>query len=255
MKLISWNVNGIRAVAKKNFFDYLESESPDILCIQETKAHEEQLDENLVTPKDYYTYWHSGVKRGYSGVATFTKSKPLAMKKGTDIIAMDTEGRILMTEFQNYLLFNIYFPNGGRGEERLNFKLKFYEETLQYFESLRKKDKSLIICGDVNTAHKEIDLKNPKENGNTSGFMPIERKWIDQVVGLGYVDTFRYFYPDAVDQYSWWDMRTGARARNAGWRIDYFFVTPDLIPSLKDASIRMTVMGSDHAPVVLELRD
>ena len=253
MKLVSWNVNGIRAVVKKGFFDYLEDEAPDVLCLQETKAHEEQLDETLITPPDYYTYWHAGEKKGYSGVATFSRRKPVRVSSGQDILAMDTEGRILLTEFDDFLLFNVYFPNGGRGEDRLAYKLRFYEELLAHFQALRKKKKRLVICGDVNTAHKEIDLKNPKENVKTSGFMPIERAWLDKLFGLGYVDTFRHFHPDAVDQYSWWDMRTLARERNAGWRIDYFIVTPDILPRLKSASIRMEVQGSDHAPVILEL--
>lgn len=254
MKLVSWNVNGIRAVAKKNFFDYLDSESPDILCVQETKAHEDQLDESLLTPPGYYTYWHSGEKRGYSGVATFTKKRPDAVARGTDLIPMDTEGRVLRTAYKDFLLYNIYFPNGGRGEERLRFKLDFYEEILEHFESERAKGHTLVICGDVNTAHNEIDLKNPKQNEKTSGFMPIERAWLDKITALGYVDTFRHFHPDEVDQYSWWDMRTGARARNAGWRIDYFIVTPEILPRCRDASIQMEVTGADHAPVVLELR-
>jgi exodeoxyribonuclease-3 len=254
MKLVSWNVNGIRACAKKTFFDFLENESPDILCLQETKAHEEQLDETLLTPRDYFTFWHSGERRGYSGVSTFTKTKPLSIRKGLEILPMDTEGRILVTEYQDFLLYNIYFPNGGRGEERLNFKLKFYDEILDHFETVRKKGKSLIITGDVNTAHKEIDLKNPKENEKTSGFMPIERAWVDTLVEKGYVDTFRYFYPKAEDQFSWWDMRTRARERNAGWRIDYFFVTPEFVPRLTHAGIHMDVTGSDHAPIVLEIK-
>ena len=253
MKLVSWNVNGIRAIVKKNFFDYLDEESPDILCIQETKAHEDQLDETLLTPPNYYTYWHSGEKRGYSSVATFTKKKPSRILRGTEIIPMDTEGRVLMTEFESFLLYNIYFPNGGRGEERLKFKLKFYEEILTHFQEMRKRGKQLLICGDVNTAHKEIDLKNPKENVKTSGFMPIERAWIDKIIALGYIDTFRHFHPNEVDQYSWWDMRTRSRERNVGWRLDYFFATPELLPRLKAATIQMDVLGSDHAPVVLEM--
>ena len=181
MKLVSWNVNGVRAVAKKGFFDYLDGESPDVLCLQETKAHEQQLDETLLTPPDHYTYWHSGERKGYSGTATFTKERPLSVVKGTDIIPMDTEGRILRTEFASFYLYNIYFPNGGRSPERLQFKLDFYDRILAHFEKARKK-KSLIICGDINTAHKAIDLKNPKQNEKNSGFMPIEREWIDYVV-------------------------------------------------------------------------
>ncbi len=254
MRLVSWNVNGIRAAAKKTFFEYLEQESPDVLCVQETKAHPEQLDETLLTPPGYYTYYHAGERKGYSGVATFTKKRPEAVRQGTDIIPMDTEGRVLRTDFPGFALYNIYFPNGGRGEERLRFKLDFYDQILDHFERERKNNTPLVICGDVNTAHMEIDLKNPKQNEKTSGFMPIERAWLDRITDLGYVDTFRHFHPDAEDHYSWWDMRTRARERNAGWRIDYFIVTPDFLPRCKDASIQMEVMGSDHAPVVLDVK-
>lgn len=253
MKLVSWNVNGIRAVSKKNFFEYLEETSPDVLCLQETKAHEEQLDETLLTPPGYYTYWHAGERKGYSGVATFTKVRPKKVRRGTELLAMDTEGRVLRTDFDDFALYNIYFPNGGRGEVRLNYKLEFYDRILEHFEKERKKNLPLVICGDVNTAHHEIDLKNPKQNEKTSGFMPVERAWLDRITGLGYIDTFRHFHPEAVDHYSWWDMRTRARDRNAGWRIDYFIVTPDFIDRCKDARIEMDVPGSDHAPVVLEI--
>ncbi|MBL0177374.1 MAG: exodeoxyribonuclease III [Ignavibacteria bacterium] len=253
MKLVSWNVNGIRAVVKKGFFEYLDDAAPDILCLQETKAHEDQLDETLLTPPQYYTYWHAGEKRGYSSVATFTKKKPSRVLRGTELLSMDTEGRILMTEHPDFLLYNVYFPNGGRGEERLRFKLDFYDRILDHFEAQRAKGARLVICGDVNTAHHPIDLKNPKENEKNSGFMPIERAWLDRITALGYVDTFRHFHPDAVDMYSWWDMRTRARERNAGWRIDYFIVTPDLLPRLKSAGIQMDITGSDHAPVTLEI--
>jgi exodeoxyribonuclease-3 len=254
MRLVSWNVNGIRAAAKKTFFSYLENEAPDVLCIQETKAHPEQLDETLLTPPEYYTYWNSAERKGYSGVATFTKVRPQAVASGTEILPMDTEGRILRTDFQDFALYNIYFPNGGRSAERLRFKLEFYDRILDHFEEERKKNTPLVICGDVNTAHNEIDLKNPKQNERNSGFMPIERAWLDRITELGYIDTFRHFHPDAVDHYSWWDMRTRARDRNAGWRIDYFIVTPDVLPRCRDASIQMEVTGSDHAPVILDLK-
>lgn len=253
MKLVSWNVNGIRAIAKKGFFEYLESESPDVLCIQETKAAEEQLDETLLTPPHHYTYWHAAERKGYSGVATFTKTRPAAIQLGATILPRDTEGRILRTEHDGFLLYNIYFPNGGRGDERLRYKLEFYDELLEHLEAERSKGKRLIVCGDVNTAHREIDLKNPKENEKTSGFLPVERAWLDKLFALGYVDTFRHFHPDARDVYSWWDMRTAARDRNAGWRLDYFIVTPDLLPSCRAAGIQMDMMGSDHAPVWLEV--
>jgi exodeoxyribonuclease III len=255
LNLVSWNVNGIRAVVKKNFFEFLDEYSPDVLCLQETKAHEDQLDETLLTPPGYYTYWHSGERRGYSGTATFTKKKPKHILRGTEIIPLDTEGRILMTEFPGFLLYNVYFPNGGMNDERLRFKLRFYEVILEHFEAMRARGEKLVITGDVNTAHKEIDLRHPKENEKNSGFMPIERAWLDKVFGLGYVDSFRHFHPDATDQYSWWDVRTRSRERNVGWRIDYFICTPDLIPKCKDAGIHAEVEGSDHAPVWLKLKE
>ncbi len=253
MKLISWNVNGIRAVAEKGLFDYLQGESPDIFCIQETKADEGQLDASLLSPDGYQTYWNSSQERkGYSGVAIFSKRKPKSVKRGTEVLTRDTEGRILLAEYDDFVLYNIYFPNGGRGDERLRYKLEFYDEILEHFERLRE-SQSLVICGDVNTAHNPIDLANPKQNETNSGFLPEERAWLDRLFSLGYVDTFRFFHPRDRDRYSWWDMRTFARERNAGWRIDYFIVSPDLTPRLKKAAIHMDVMGSDHAPVVLEL--
>ena len=253
MRFICWNVNGIRAAAKKGFHDYLEAQEPDFLCIQETKAHPEQLDETLLTPDGYYTYWHLGEKRGYSGVSIFTKHRPLEVKRGQEILEMDTEGRILRAEYERFFLYSIYFPNGQRGDDRLQYKLEFYDRILEHFEETRKTGKPLIICGDVNTAHNEIDIARPKENENTSGFMRIERDWVDKFVEHGYIDTFRHLHPDATDMYSWWTFRANARARNIGWRIDYFFVTPDLEKHIKSADIQMDVMGSDHAPITLEL--
>lgn len=252
MKIISWNVNGVRAAVRKNFFEYLEEEEPDVLCIQETKAHEDQLDETLLTPDSYYTYWHSGERRGYSGTATFTKIRPLSVARGTDLIPMDTEGRVLRTEFDQFYLYNIYFPNGTSGEERLQFKLDFYDQILPHFQKVRK-NKPLVICGDVNTAHNEIDIARPKENENNSGFLRIERDWVDKLVGKGYIDTFRLLHPDAKDIYSWWTFRANARANNVGWRIDYFFITPELVEKVTLADIQMDVQGSDHAPVRLGL--
>jgi exodeoxyribonuclease-3 len=253
LRLASWNVNGIRAVVRKNFFEYLESSSPDILCLQETKAHEDQLDETLLTPPGYYTYWHAGERRGYSGVATFLKERPRSVLKGASILPMDTEGRILVTACADFLLYNIYFPNGGRSDERLQYKLRFYDALLDHLEEQRSLGCPLVICGDVNTAHRPIDLKNPRENEKVSGFLPVERAWLDRLFGLGYIDTFRLLHPDDADQYSWWDVRTRARERNAGWRIDYFITTPELAPRVVSASIDAGVHGSDHAPVLLEL--
>lgn len=251
-KLISWNVNGIRAQEKKGFLEWLKKESPDILCVQETKAHIEQLSNNLINPDGYKTYWSSGEKKGYSGVATFTKAEPKKTETGFGIKKYDCEGRILITTFSDFVLFNIYFPNGQRDNERLKYKLGFYDEFLKYINDLKEKGKKIIVCGDVNTAHKEIDLARPKENVNNSGFLPIEREWMDKLVENGYIDTFREFNQENGN-YTYWDTITRARERNVGWRIDYFFISPNLSKNLKKAFIMPEVMGSDHCPIGIEI--
>ena len=252
LKLLSWNVNGIRAQEKKGFLKWLEKEDPDILCVQETKAHKEQLSTELLNPNGYKTFWVSGERKGYSGVATLTKNEPKNIETGFGIKKYDSEGRILISDHGNFILFNIYFPNGQRDEERLKYKLGFYDEFLKYADKLKEKGKKLIICGDVNTAHKEIDLARSKENQDTSGFLPVERKWMDKFVEHGYIDTFRYFVKDG-DHYTYWDPITRARERNVGWRIDYFFITPNLLKNLKKAFIMPEVMGSDHCPLGIEI--
>jgi exodeoxyribonuclease-3 len=251
-RLLSWNVNGIRAQEKKGFLEWLDKESPDILCVQETKAHIEQLSDNLINPKGYKTYWCSGEKKGYSGVATFSKIDP---KKTETVFCSDkyhNEGRILIHHFDDFVLFNIYFPNGQRDNERLKYKLGFYDEFLDFVDKLKDKGKKIIICGDVNTAHKEIDLARPKENVNSSGFLPIEREWMDKLVEHGYVDTFREFTKEN-GHYTYWDTITRARERNVGWRIDYFFISPNLLKGLKKAFTMPDVMGSDHCPIGIEI--
>ena len=256
LKLLSWNVNGIRAQEKKGFLDWLKKENPDILCVQETKANIDQLTKDLINPDGYKTFWSSAEKKGYSGVATFTKNstktEPKKTEHGFVIKKFDSEGRILINDYDDFILFNIYFPNGQRDEERLKYKLAFYDEFLKYADKLKGKGRKIIICGDVNTAHSEIDLARPKENENTSGFLPIERKWMDQFVEHGYVDTFRHFYQDG-GHYTYWDPITRARERNIGWRIDYFFITPNLLKNLKKAFIMSDVMGSDHCPLGIEV--
>lgn len=252
MKLLSWNVNGIRAAQKKGFLKWLEKENPDILCVQETKAHIEQLDKDLVSPNGYKTFWSSGEKKGYSGVATFTKIEPKKTGHGFGIKKFDSEGRILIAEYNSLILFNIYFPNGQRDAKRLKYKLDFYDEFLKYVNKLKKDNKKIIMCGDVNTAHKEIDLARPKENENTSGFLKIERDWVDKFIDHGYIDTFRHFNKEGGN-YTYWDPITRARERNIGWRIDYFFITPNLLKSLKKAFIMPEVMGSDHCPLGIEI--
>lgn len=253
MKLITWNVNGIRAVLNKGFLEWFNKESPDILCLQETKAHPDQLGFELTHPKGYHSYFssHEG-KKGYSGVATFTKREPIKVMEGIGIEQFDREGRVLVTEFDQFILFNVYFPNGKASSDRLQYKLEFYEAFLKHIEELRKKEKKIIFCGDVNTAHKEIDLAHPKENEDVSGFLPIERKWIDRVIEKGYIDSLREFHPEA-GQYTWWSMRTGARERNVGWRIDYVFLQKELQKHLKNATILPDVTGSDHCPMAIEL--
>lgn len=253
MRILSWNVNGIRAVLKKGFLEWLDKDNPDILCIQETKAHPEQLSKNILEHDSYHSYWAwSTIKKGYSGVATFSKEEPLRVERGLGIEKFDSEGRVLITEFKNFILFNVYFPNGKASSDRLNFKLEFYDAFLKKIDSLKKKGKKIIFCGDVNTAHKEIDLARPKENETISGFLPIECKWIDRVVEHGYIDTLREFHKEG-GLYTWWSQRTGARERNVGWRIDYFFVQEELKKDLKNAFILNSVMGSDHCPLGIEI--
>ena len=252
MRLLSWNVNGIRAAQKKGFLNWLEKESPDVLCIQETKAHIEQLNEELTAPNGYKTFWSSGERKGYSGVAILTKTEPTNIETGFGVKKYDSEGRILISEYEKFILFNIYFPNGQRDQERLNYKLGFYDEFLKYVDKLKEKGKKIIICGDINTAHKEIDLARPKENENTSGFLKVERAWMNKFVEHGYIDTFRHFVKDG-GHYTYWDPITRARDRNVGWRIDYFFITSNLFKNLKRAFIMSDVMGSDHCPLGIEV--
>lgn len=253
MKIISWNVNGIRAAQKKGFLDWLAKESPDIVCVQETKAQPDQLDALLLNPAGYHVCWNSAERKGYSGVATFSKQKPKETKTGFGVKKFDAEGRVLSTEFPGFVLLNIYFPNGKKNDERLQYKLDFYEETLRYVAKLKSQGKKAIISGDYNTAHKAIDLARPEANENVSGFLPMERAWIDKWVQNGQVDIFREFCT-VPNQYTWWDMKTDARSRNVGWRIDYHFVTKDLVPVVHDAKIMPEVLGSDHCPVSMELK-
>jgi exodeoxyribonuclease-3 len=254
MKLISWNVNGVRAVYKKGFLDWLEKADPDILCIQETKAHIEQLPKELLEDHGYHTYWHSGQRRGYSGVATFSKEEPLYVQEGLGIDRYDKEGRVLLTEHPNFLLYNIYFPNGQRDQERLQYKLDFYDELLPIINDQVESGHNVIVTGDWNTAHHEIDLARPKDNVKNSGFMPIERERLDTYVENCWVDTFRMYHPEP-GRYSWWTYRFGARSRNIGWRIDYFFVNEEFTEQVLDADIHDDVMGSDHCPISLEVKD
>ena len=250
--LISWNVNGLRAVFKKGFAPWVEKANPDILCLQETKARPEQAAKEMEAIKGYQVHFASAARPGYSGVALFTKDRPLYVRQTFGVTRFDDEGRILQADYGKFVLFNIYFPNGKASPERLQYKMDFYEAFLLEMKKLLKKDRKIIICGDVNTAHKEIDLARPRENSKTSGFLPREREWIDRFLELGFVDTLRMFNP-SPGLYTWWDVISRARDRNVGWRIDYFYASENLKQNLKKAYILPEVMGSDHCPIGLEM--
>ncbi len=254
MKIISWNTNGLRATYKQGNFDPLFTEyDPDILCLQETKATPEQLPDAVreVFGYDAYFSWPE-VKKGYSGVAIYTKHKPLNVTLGIGLKGLDDEGRTITAEYKDFYLITCYFPNGGGGPERLDYKLRFYDQFLKYIESL-KKMKPVIFCGDINTAHNEIDLARPKENVMNTGFLPIERAWMDKLVSKGWIDTFRQLYPDQKDTYTYWDQKTASRERNVGWRIDYFFVSQDIGNKVKDLNTLKGYYGSDHCPILLDI--
>jgi len=252
MKLVSWNVNGIRAVATKNAFAWVDEFKPDILCLQEIKAEAHQIPESLFAHTFVCRHVNSAAKKGYSGTMSFSTINFEKTDTAYDIDHTH-EGRILEHHFGDVVLFNVYFPNGQQSEERLSHKMKFYSDFLAHTEALRAEGKGIIVCGDVNTAHRAIDLKNPKANEDTSGFLPIERAWIDSLLEHGYIDTFRHIHGDVKDAYSWWSYRFSARERNVGWRIDYFFISKELEPCLKDAFILNNIEGSDHCPVGIEI--
>jgi exodeoxyribonuclease III len=254
IKIISWNVNGIRAWSKKGGLEWFLKESPDFFCLQETKAEAEQLDPALRLPDGYTSYFdHSKGRKGYSGVAIYTKHAPDKVEYEVGVKELDQEGRLLSLYFKDFVLITCYFPNGGGGPIRLKYKLDFYKAFLKYINKLRKEGKHVIFCGDVNTAHHEVDLARPKENETHTGFLPIERAWLDEITKAGYVDTFRHFYPEVKNAYTWWDMKTFARERNVGWRIDYFFVSPDLVDNLVSTKIHADITGSDHCPLELSI--
>ncbi|WP_409197783.1 exodeoxyribonuclease III [Methanobrevibacter acididurans] len=252
LELISWNVNGIRAIHRKGFIDWLSENKPDIISIQETKAQIDQLPKKLINIPDYTSYFNSAERKGYSGVATYSQIKPQNVINGMGIDKFDTEGRLLRIDYDEFTLLNIYYPNGGSGEERLQYKLDFYDAFLDYTNKLRDEGNNLVICGDLNTAHNPIDLARPKANEEVSGFLPIEREWVSKFLSNGYVDTFREFNQEP-DQYTWWSYRTKARDRNVGWRLDYFFVNEEFLDKVVDSYILSDVMGSDHCPIGLKL--
>lgn len=252
MKILSWNVNGLRAAHKKGFLDWVAAESPDIICVQETKAWRSQLPEALTDLNGYYAYFGEAESKGYSGVGLWSKKKPKKTYTSIGIDRFDREGRIIRADFSDFILFNVYFPNGKASEKRLEYKLDFYNAFLEYTRHLDKKGKKLIICGDVNTAHKEIDLARPKANERFSGFLPVERDWIDRFLSAGFLDTFRVFN-EGGECYTWWDLKTRSRERNVGWRIDYFFISKALKKDLLSAFILADVKGSDHCPTGIEI--
>ncbi len=255
MKIISWNVNGIRAVYKKGQFERILEEKPDILCLQETKALPEQLDEKLRTPDDYHSWFHfPSIKKGYSGVAIYSKEEPIKVTNDLGIEEMDQEGRLIVAHYKDFSLINTYFPNGGGSPERLHYKLEFYDHFLKFIDKLHEKQPNIIFCGDVNVAHREIDLARPKENETHVGFLPIERAWMDKLIAHGWIDVFRHFNPDKKDAYTYWDMKTFARERNVGWRIDYFFASPEMLKSIKSVEILDNILGSDHCPIQITLK-
>ena len=252
IELISWNVNGLRAVYKKDFLGWMLRRSPDVVCLQETKASADQLPDALKSVPGYNSCFSSAEKKGYSGVALYSRQKPVRVAESWGEKRFDGEGRTLCADFGTFILFNVYFPNGKASAERLRYKMDFYESFLGHLKKLNDKGKRIAVCGDVNTAHREIDLARPRENEKVSGFLPEERAWIDRFVSAGFSDTFRMSEPGA-GHYTWWDLKSGARARNVGWRIDYFFVNEAMKPFVRSATILKDVMGSDHCPIQLVL--
>jgi exodeoxyribonuclease-3 len=253
MKIVSWNVNGLRSLAKEGYWEsFIRATRPDF-CLQETKASPEQLTEQFLAPAGYSAFFSSSqVRKGYSGVAIYSKVEPLKVIYGMGIQEFDQEGRLVGAEFEDFWLLNAYFPNGGQGPERLDYKMRFYDAFLAFAEKLRK-EKPVIFCGDVNTAHEAIDLARPKANEKNTGFLPQERAWIDEVIGSGFVDSFRHLHRETKDAYTYWDMKTHSRERNVGWRLDYFFVAEELLPRVKKAEMHPGVYGSDHCPLSITL--
>lgn len=249
MKFVSWNVNGLRACMKKGFEEYFIEENADIFCLQETKLQEGQIDWN---PEGYHCYWNYAVKKGYSGTAIFTKKEPISVSYGIGIEEHDQEGRVITLEFENFYFVTVYTPNSQNELARLSYRMQWENDFLAYINGLNEK-KPVVFCGDLNVAHKEIDLKNPKTNRKNAGFTDEERGKMTQLLDAGYVDSFRYFYPEETGIYSWWSYRFKAREKNAGWRIDYFIVSDRIKDKMEDAAIRTQVMGSDHCPVVLDI--
>lgn len=250
-RLISWNLAGMRAAVKKGLFDFVKGDNADIYCFQEVKAFPEQVP-LLECPQNYHKFWNPAKKAGYSGVATFSKVEPKSVIIGDRDNDWDDEGRVIVTKFDEFTLINVYIPNGQRDLGRLDYKMKFYDYFLTYIDGLRDRGEKVIFCGDINTAHHEIDLARPKDNIKNTGFLPIERAWMDKLIAHGWVDTYRLLNPEKVE-YTWWSQRANVRSKNIGWRIDYFFIDEKLKSKIKDAFILTDVMGSDHCPIGLEI--
>lgn len=257
MKLVSWNVNGIRAANRNGFVKWFGEEKADVVCVQETKANPiefpDQLEEDTLHPLGYHSYWHSAQKPGYSGVAIYSKKEPLSISHGIGKSDIDSEGRVIVAEYANFHLINAYFPNSQRESTRLGYKLAFCEEMKKFCDSLVKKGKNIVLCGDFNIAHREIDLRNPKTNTKNAGFLPEERAWMESFLTSGYADAFRHFTQDP-DHYTWWSYRPGVRAKNIGWRLDYHVVNEAFRDRLKASVHRPEITGSDHCPVVLNIK-
>ncbi|MFH1446506.1 MAG: exodeoxyribonuclease III [Chloroflexota bacterium] len=254
MKITTWNVNGYRAVLRKEAFDWVSEIDPDVLCLQEIKVKPEQISEQEQSIEGYTAIWNPAERPGYSGTAVFVKNPPLEREKGFGIVKFDVEGRLIRIRYPGFLLYNIYFPNGGQDNWRVSYKLEFYESLLDICDELHANCENIIITGDFNTAHSEIDLAHPKANEKNTGFLPEERVWIDKYLEHGFVDIFRERYPESV-AYTWWTYRTKARAKNIGWRLDYYLISEKLVSKIEDVIIHSDVMGSDHCPVSLLLKD
>lgn len=251
MKIVSWNVNGLRSIFKKDFLNWFKDENADIVCLQEIKVQEGQIPESLINPEGYFSYFNFAHKKGYSGVVVYTKEKPLVVEKKIGLERFDSEGRILKLEFKDFILINVYMPNGGQQKENLDYKIETYDQLFKYLETI--KEKPLVLAGDFNIAHKEIDLAEPEKNQNSIMYTPEERANINKLIERGFSDTFRIFHKDKTGQYTWWSYFSLSRDRNLGWRIDYVFTSKDMTPKVKDAFISTYVMGSDHCPVGVEI--
>jgi exodeoxyribonuclease III len=253
MRIISYNVNGIRAAITKGWLDWLKAANPDVICLQEVKATIDQVDVSLFEALGYKTYWHAAEKKGYSGVAILTKIQPDHIEIGCGIEKYDKEGRVLRADFGNLSVMSVYFPSGSSGDDRQAFKIEFLDDFMRYVKELKKQRPNLVISGDYNICHQAIDIHNPVSNKNSSGFLPEERQWVSDFLATGFVDTFRYIHPN-LQQYSWWTYRFSARKKNLGWRIDYHLVTESLAPKIERAAILSEAHHSDHCPVLVDLK-